>query len=71
MSSSLPEIWEDVSSDPDPEADLGYEHDPLTVIHVEEDTEQYIFLPGEENHLSDAEFMIAAPGSVRSLDGCR
>lgn len=68
MSSSLRETWNDVSSDPDPESDLGYEHDPLTVVHVEEDGGQYIFLPGEESHLTDSEFIVADPDSVDSLD---
>jgi len=71
MSSSLPETWQETSSNPDPEDDLGYEHDPLTVVHVEEDGEQYIFLPGEEAHLSDSEFIIADPGCVHSLDDRR
>lgn len=71
MSSSLRETWEHASSNPDPAADLGYEHDPLTVVHVEEDGEQYIFLPGEEAHLTDSEFMIADPSCVHSLDDCR
>lgn len=71
MSSSLRERWDAASSNPDPESDLGYEHEPLTLIHVDEDQEQYIFLPGEEDHLSDSEFIIASPGSVCDLDDHR
>jgi len=67
MSSSLRERWDRASTDPDPQTDLGYEHDPLTVVRVEEDGEQYIFLPGEEDHLSDAEFLIASPESICDL----
>lgn len=65
------EEWETVDVNPDPEADLGYKYQPLTAIHVEEDGEQYIFLPGEEDHLTDAEFLIAAPEDVRWLENCR
>jgi len=67
MSKSSRETWESIPSNPDPESDLGYEHGPLTLVHVDEDDEQYIFLPGEEDHLTDSEFIIASPESVRSL----
>lgn len=60
-------VWEAVDVNPDPLTDLGYEHEPLTAIHVEEDEEQFIFLPAEEDHLTDTEFIIASPGSVREL----
>lgn len=59
--------WETVAVNPDPVTDLGYEHEPLTAIHIDEDKEQYIFLPGEDDHLTDEEFIIASPGSVRDL----
>lgn len=71
MSLSLREVWEEVSSDPDPESDLGYEYQPLSVISVEEGGEQYICLPREEDHLTDAEFLVADANSVRDLDNCR
>ena len=71
MSSSILDAWKSVPSNPDPETDLGYEHEPLTVVHVEEDEEQYIFLPGEEDHLTDSEFIIASPDSVRDLSVLR
>lgn len=61
------DAWESVAVDPDPAADLGYVHEPLTSIHVEEDGERYIFLPGEDDHLTDAEFLIASPNAVRDL----
>jgi hypothetical protein len=67
MGNSERGAWETVDVNPDPVDDLGYEHEPLTAIHVEEDEEQYIFLPGEDDHLTDAEFIIASPGSVREL----
>lgn len=68
MKESLRETWETVPTDPDPAADLNYEHEPLTHIHVEEGNESYIFLPGEEEHLDDAEFIIAMPDDICQLD---
>lgn len=71
MSSALREVWEDVATDPDPESDLGYEYAPLSLIGVEEDGGEYIFLPQEEEHLSDSEFIIAGNRGVRDLEECR
>jgi len=71
MSGALRDVWEDVSADPDPAADLGYEHNQLSIISVEEDGEKYIFLPREEDHLSDSEFIIAGTEGVRDLGDCR
>jgi hypothetical protein len=70
-SNSLQETWEDAPVDPDPETDLGYEHQPLTVIRTDEKRERFIFLPPEEDHLLDSEFIIAPPGSVTRLEDCR
>lgn len=70
MSSTILDAWESVPSNP-AEADLGYANEPLTVIHVEEDEEQYIFLPGEEDHLTDTEFIIASPDSIQDLSAQR
>lgn len=63
--------WDSVDVNPDPLTDLGYEHEPLTAIHVDEDEEQFIFLPGEDDHLTDEEFIIASPASVRELSDWR
>lgn len=71
MRGSKDDTWESVAVNPDPVEDLGYKHEPLTAIHVEEDEERYIFLPGEDDHLTDAEFIIAPPGVVRDLANCR
>lgn len=71
MDSSIRGTWDDVPCDPDPAGDLGYEHDPLTVVTVDEDGEKYVFLPGGEGHLSDSEFVIATPESVRQLEDHR
>lgn len=63
--------WETTSVDPDMADDLGYEHEPLTAFHVDEDGERYIFLPGEEDHLTDEEFIIAPPDAISDLSEWR
>lgn len=68
MSEARRRAWETASTDPDPVADLDYQCSPLTHIHVEEGTESFIFLPDDERHLADAEFIVASPESVRSLE---
>lgn len=67
MSDVEERTWEQVAVNPDPVTDLGYVHEPLTTIYVEEDGEQYIFLPGENEHLTDSEFIIASPRAVCDL----
>lgn len=59
------DAWEAVSANPNPATDLGYEYEPLTTVHA--DDGRCIFLPGEDDHLTDAEFLIAAPEDVRQL----
>lgn len=71
MSSTLRKVWEDVPTDPDPASDLGYKYGPLSIITVEEGGEKYIFLPREEDHLTDSEFIIAGTRGVRDLVECR
>lgn len=71
MSSPIADAWKTVSPNPDPHVDLGYELRRLTVIHVQEGGEKYLFLPGESEHLYDDEFIVACPDSVRRLDECR
>lgn len=65
------EAWADAADDPDPNSDLGYDLQPLTVIHVEDNGEKYMFLPGTEEYLEDDEFIVASPGSVCLLNECR
>jgi hypothetical protein len=68
VSEQLKEAWESAPTDPDPLTDLDYEYKPLTHIHVEEGEESYIFLPEEEQHLADAEFIVATPEVICRLD---
>lgn len=71
MSSSLRDTWDDVATNPDPVTDLGYLHEPLTVVNVDEGGAEYIFLPGEEAHLSDEEFIVAEGTAVVDLEDRR
>jgi len=71
MSEPADQAWEQAPEDPDPAADLGYEHEPLTAIHTDEDAERFIFLPGENDHLTDAEFLIMSPDEVCALSEWR
>lgn len=52
------QTWETVPDDPDPEEDLGYEMEELTVIESATDS-KYIFLPADESQLGDEEFIVA------------
>lgn len=72
MSSSLGDVWKAAASNPDPNADLGYDLQPLIVIELDEpEGGSYMILPGEAEHLESEEFMVADPGSVCRLDECR
>ncbi|WP_336133564.1 hypothetical protein [Natronomonas amylolytica] len=72
MTRSLSEAWEDAAAEPDPNTDLDYELQPLTVIKIEEKKGgSYMILPGNDDHLESEEFIVADPGSVCRLDECR
>lgn len=72
MTPSIGEAWEKAASDPDPNTDLDYELQPLTVIELEDKKGgSYMILPGEPENLEREEFIIADPGSVCRLDECR
>lgn len=64
MTDQFAEMWEDVSFDPDPNSDLGYEMTRLSIIYVQDGGEKYIFLPGKEDHLLDNEYIVASPEGV-------
>lgn len=61
------ETWEQVSSNPDPEEDLGYDLQALSIIAVGETNEQCMVLPTDSDHLEDDEFMVADPDLVCDL----
>lgn len=71
VTDSVGEAWEEAALHPDPAEDLGYRSRSLMVIHVEQGGEKFMFLPDEEEHLHDDEFLVAEPGSVCQLDDCR
>lgn len=71
MNGSLRAVWDEVPTDPDPEADLGYRTEPLMVIDGPEQGDQLIFLPAEEAQLADDEFMVADTDCVVPLEDSR
>lgn len=55
--------WQRVPEDPDPQQDLGYDIEDLTV--VTSPTESHVvFLPPDESYLDDEAFIIADTGAV-------
>lgn len=68
MSTPTRALWENVPTNPDPEQDLGYGTEPLTVINTPEWDGQVIFLPREECQLAEDEFLVADAETVASLD---
>lgn len=71
MTDPLASRWEDASVNPDPADDLGYEYDPLTAIYLSEYDGQYVFLPGREESLTDAEFLVVPTEHVCDLESWR
>lgn len=72
VESTLAEAWQDAPLDPDPNTDLDYEIKPLTIIKTSnEEGGHYMILPGDEDQLTDDEFVVADPGSVCLLEECR
>jgi hypothetical protein len=60
------ESWASLADDPDPCSDLGYEMEELKVIEAAANA-KYIFLPEDESHLADEEFIIIDTDSLRDL----
>ena len=58
--------WDDLPTDPDPAADLGYEMEELTVIESTTDS-KYIFLPADEAQLADEEFIVVSENTLCEL----
>lgn len=63
------ESWAAAGVDPDPVADLGYEHVPLTVTPV--DDGRYVVVPPEDDHDTDTEFLIVGSSDLCSLSEWR
>lgn len=67
MSESATETWERVSSNPDPEEDLGYDLQALSIITVGDRNEQCMVMPSDADHLENDEFLVADPDLVCDL----
>ncbi|MFC6976844.1 hypothetical protein ACFQL1_22480 [Halomicroarcula sp. GCM10025709] len=59
--------WQEIPEDPDPNQDLGYEMEELTVIESSADS-QLIFLPEHDSQFRSEEFIVVSEQSLRSLD---
>ena len=59
------EAWAAAGVDPDPVADLGYEHGPLTVTPA--DDGRYVVVPPADDHHRDTEFLIVGPSGLCCL----
>jgi hypothetical protein len=67
MTQELRALWEQQPDDPDPEVDLGYQVDPLTMIDGADRGDQVIFLPAEEQQLQNDEFIVTRRDTPVSL----
>lgn len=67
MNETAIEKWEQVSSNPDPAEDLGYDLQALSIITIGDANEQSMVLPANSNYLEDDEFIVADPDLVRDL----
>lgn len=66
-----PVDWQQVPSDPDLEADLGYELDDLDVIETNNGSGQVLMLPRDEEQLRDECFLVVQEESlVNLIDSC-
>lgn len=61
-----PESWKSLPNDPDPCTDLGYEIEELKMIEAAASS-KCIFLPEDEGHLADEEFIIIDTDALREL----
>lgn len=67
--SSTPVGWWDVSQDPDPAGDLGYDLIDLDVIRTETGGRpQVLLLPSDEDLLREDAFLVADEESVCDLE---
>lgn len=71
MTAALRKLWETQPTDPDLEADLGYQLEPLMAINGTEHGDQVVFLPAEEAQLMDDEFLVTDSDVVVSLSEWR
>lgn len=68
MSSSIPDEWEELPPDPDPNRDLKYDMIDLEVVSASCGSQDYLlFIPHDEDLLRDDEFIVAAESTVCDL----
>lgn len=60
--------WAQVADDPDLRDDLGYEMVDLEIIQANNKAEQYMFLPQDEEMLTEEAFIVAEPDSVVDIN---
>jgi hypothetical protein len=60
--------WAQVADDPDLQDDLGYEMIDLEIIQANNKAEQYMFLPQDEEMLTEEAFIVAEPDSVVDIN---
>ena len=60
--------WAQVADDPDLQDDLGYEMVDLEIIQANNKAEQYMFLPQDEEMLTEEAFIVAEPDSVVDIN---
>lgn len=64
--------WEAVPENPDPEQDLGYSGDEWDCFPIEQRGDEHrLFLPPEEEHVWQEEFIIAEVELVCELEDAR
>lgn len=62
------ERWESLASDPEDDADLGYEITEWEQFETLDETDQTMFLPADESELKDAAFIVAENTVVVDLE---
>lgn len=60
----VPPEWTEVSPDPDPVRDLGYEMIDLEVFRTDDGTDRFMLLPSNEEMLADDAFIVASESAV-------
>ena len=60
----MPAEWRDISSDPDPIRDLGYEMVDMEVVRTHDGDGEYMFIPSQEDMIAEDAFMVAEPSAV-------
>jgi hypothetical protein len=61
------EEWEGVPTHPDPESDLGYREEDLTVVESSTKS-KLVFMPEREPQVGEEEFIVVAEESLRDIE---